>query len=94
MTIENMALTISIISLIISFWTFWLTRIRKGSLKMTRPSIICFLGQNGKDEPKIFIRTLFMRLQTKDNTFKICSSKFAELRQLKISMFGAMVTTG
>lgn len=58
LTIENMALTISIISLIISGLTFWLTRIRKGSLRMTRPSIICFLGQNGNDEPKIFIRTL------------------------------------
>jgi hypothetical protein len=53
-----MALTISIISLIISGLTFWLTRFRKGSLRMTRPSIICFLGQNGNDEPKIFIRTL------------------------------------
>ena len=56
--VENMALTISIVSLIISGLTFWLTRIRKGSLRMTRPSIICFLGQNGNDEPKIFIRTL------------------------------------
>ncbi len=53
-----MALAISILSLVISGLTFWLTRIRKGSLKMTRPSIICFLGQNGSDEPKIFIRTL------------------------------------
>lgn len=53
-----MALTISILSLIISGLTFWLTRIRKGSLKMTRPSIICFLGQNGNDEPKVFMRTL------------------------------------
>ena len=25
---------------------------------MTRPTIICFLGQNGGDNPKIFIRTL------------------------------------
>jgi len=25
---------------------------------MTRPSIICILGQNGNDDPKIFIRTL------------------------------------
>jgi len=53
-----MALTISIISLIISGITFWLTKIRKGTLKMTRPSIICFLGQNRTDEPKVFIRTL------------------------------------
>lgn len=53
-----MALTISIISLIISGLTFWLTRVKRGSLKMTRPSIICFLGQNVSDEPKILIRTL------------------------------------
>ncbi|RZK24755.1 MAG: hypothetical protein EOO43_07210 [Flavobacterium sp.] len=25
---------------------------------MTRPSIICFVGENGNDRPKIFIRTL------------------------------------
>lgn len=25
---------------------------------MTRPTIICFLGENGKDEQKVFIRTL------------------------------------
>jgi hypothetical protein len=55
---DNMALTISIVSLIISGLTFWLTRIWKGSLKMTRPSIICFVGQNGGDEPKVFVRIL------------------------------------
>lgn len=53
-----MILAISILSLIISILTFWLTRIHKGNLKMTRPSIIAFLGSNGDDEPKIFIRTL------------------------------------
>ncbi|HTM98542.1 MAG TPA: hypothetical protein VL088_07365 [Pedobacter sp.] len=53
-----MALIISIISLIISSLTFWLTKIKKGKLKMTRPSIICLLGQNGRDEGKVFIRTL------------------------------------
>lgn len=53
-----MALIFSIISLLISILTFWLTRVRKGKLKMTRPSLICFLGQNGNDEPKVFMRTL------------------------------------
>jgi hypothetical protein len=53
-----MALTISIVSLVISGLTFWLTRLRKGKLKMTHPSIICFMGQNGRDEPKVFMRTL------------------------------------
>ncbi len=31
---------------------------RKGKVKMTKPTIICFIGQNGNDQPKIFIRTL------------------------------------
>lgn len=53
-----MSLIISITSLIISLLTFWLTRIKKGEIKMTRPSMICLLGQNGGDGPKIFIRTL------------------------------------
>lgn len=58
-TNETMALTISILSLIISGLTFWLTRIRKGTLKMTRPTII-FFGPDGGGEQhnKVFIRTL------------------------------------
>ncbi|WP_300600948.1 hypothetical protein [Niabella sp.] len=53
-----MALAISILSLFISALTFWLTRIWKGQLKMTRPTIICLVGKNGGDEPKVFLRTL------------------------------------
>lgn len=53
-----MSLTIAIISLIISVLTFWFTRLYTGTIKMTRPTIICFLGQNGGDNSKIFIRTL------------------------------------
>lgn len=58
LTISIISLTISLISFLISALTFWLTKVRKGKLKMTRPSIICFTGENGNDEPKIFIRTL------------------------------------
>jgi hypothetical protein len=52
-------LIISLIALIISAMTFWLTRIRKGALKMTRPTII-FFGPDGGGEQhnKVFIRTL------------------------------------
>lgn len=56
--IEYMALLFSVISIIFTGLTFWLTRIRKGTLKMTRPVLICFLGKNGGDEPKVFFRTL------------------------------------
>jgi hypothetical protein len=60
-----MALTISIISLLVSLLTFWLTRMYRGTVKMTRPTIICLLGQNEEDSPKIFIRTLLY--STADN---------------------------
>ncbi|MDB5209467.1 MAG: hypothetical protein JWQ30_294 [Sediminibacterium sp.] len=52
-------LVVSIIALSISFLTFWLTRIKRGSLKMTRPTVI-FFGPDGrgKDHKKVFIRTL------------------------------------
>lgn len=52
-------LIVSIIALGISFLTFWLTRIKRGTLKMTRPTVI-FFGPDGKgkDHQKVFIRTL------------------------------------
>ncbi len=39
--------------------TFWLTRVKKGNVKMTKPSVI-FFGPDGvgNDHKKIFIRTL------------------------------------
>ncbi len=43
----------------VSLATFWLTRIRKGTIKMTKPTVI-FFGPDGSsaDIKKIFIRTL------------------------------------
>lgn len=53
------SLIIAIISLSVSLITFWLTRVRKGIIKMTRPTII-FFGPDGvgKSHKKVFIRTL------------------------------------
>ena len=53
-----MAIAISIVSLLISALTFWMSRLKKGSLKMTRPSLICFVGVNTGDGLKVVIRTL------------------------------------
>jgi hypothetical protein len=49
----------SLTALSISALTFWLTRIRKGRVKMTRPTVI-FFGPDGGGERhnKVFIRTL------------------------------------
>jgi hypothetical protein len=56
---DYISLTISLAALIISTSTFWLTRIKKGKVKMTRPTII-FFGPDGrgKKHSKVFIRTL------------------------------------
>jgi hypothetical protein len=57
--ISIIALTISAFALTISALTFWLTRIKKGIIKMTRPTVI-YLGPDGGDKKdnKVFIRTL------------------------------------
>lgn len=76
-----MVLAISILSLIISVLTFWLTRIKRGNLRMTRPSIIAFLGPNGDDESKIFIRTLLYATSDKGQYIQ---SMFARLSGIAI----------
>ncbi|MCQ3932231.1 MAG: hypothetical protein DPW16_17415 [Chloroflexi bacterium] len=52
--------TVAIISLIISLMTIWLTLLKKGNLRMTRPSVVAFAFdvEKGRKIPKIFLRTL------------------------------------
>jgi hypothetical protein len=59
MNLEQISLTTSLLALTIALATFWLTRIKRGSVKMTKPTVIYF-GPDGRDAPssKIFIRTL------------------------------------
>ncbi len=56
---NNISIIISLIALTISGLTFWLTRLKKGVVKMTRPTVI-FFGPDGGGEKgnKLFIRTL------------------------------------
>lgn len=58
-TLNYITITTSLIALAISTLTFWLTRMKKGSVKMTKPTVI-FFGPDGGGERhnKIFIRTL------------------------------------
>ena len=58
-TMNEISIIISLTALTISVLTFWLTRMRKGKVKMTRPTVI-FFGPDGGGEKhnKIFIRTL------------------------------------
>jgi hypothetical protein len=56
---DYISLSISLIALLISVSTFWLTRLKSGVIRMTRPTVI-FFGPDGVGEAhkKVFIRTL------------------------------------
>lgn len=56
--IDVISITIAIISLILSGLTAWLTLLRKGTLKMTRPNVLAFGFDGPQGPPKIFLRTL------------------------------------
>jgi hypothetical protein len=56
---DVISICISVIALLVSLITLWLTRFRKGTIKITKPTVI-FFGPDGsgKEHNKIFIRTL------------------------------------
>lgn len=50
---------ISIVALLVSLVTLWLSQLRSGTIKMTRPSVIFFGKDGGRSEAaKVFLRTL------------------------------------
>jgi hypothetical protein len=58
---DSLALTISALSLAISSATAWLTLFRRGTVKMTQPTVIFFgpdASRNAGNPPKIYLRTL------------------------------------
>jgi len=59
---------ISFLALIISGLTFWITRIKRGTVKMTKPTVI-FFGPDGPNQKhkKVFIRTLLYSTSEKGN---------------------------
>lgn len=59
--VDSVSLTISILSLAISAATAWLTLFRRGTVKMTQPTMICFAAESLHTItpiPKVFLRTL------------------------------------
>ena len=57
-----LAIVISVLSLLVSVTTAWLTLFRRGTVKMTQPTVIYFgpdAGSTAADpRPKVFLRTL------------------------------------
>jgi len=73
------SLILSSIALLISGLTFWLTYLRKGVIKMSRPTTI-FFGNDGRTSksPKIYLRTILYSTSKKGN---IIESMYVKLRR-------------
>lgn len=54
---DTITLTISILALCVSGLTLWLTWLRRGTVKMTRPTTL-FLGPDARDSAKVYLRAL------------------------------------
>jgi hypothetical protein len=52
------SIVVSFLSLIVSGLTAWLTLLRKGTVKMTQPSLVAFAFDLPQGTPKVFLRTL------------------------------------
>lgn len=55
---QTLSLIVSMIALFISVGTFWLTLIRRGSIKISRPTTIYFGPERGNANSKVYFRAL------------------------------------
>lgn len=76
---ELISLTVSLIAIIFSGITLWITLFKRGKIKMTQPSVI-FFGPDGYKTggraPKVYLRTLFFSTSKKGH---IIESIFVKL---------------
>ena len=72
------SIVISCLALLVSAVTAWLTLFRRGTIKMTQPTVV-FFGPDGKRSyPKVFLRTL---LYSTSRRGQIVESMFVRLRR-------------
>jgi len=72
------SIIISILALIVSVVTFWLTLFRRGNLLMTKPVMVGFLYDLPAGEPKVFFRALLFATGKRGH---IVQSMFLKVRR-------------
>lgn len=72
------SIVISITALVISAYTAWRTLLQKGTLKMTKPTVIYFGPDAGDSSPKVFIRSL---LYSTSKNGRIIESMYVKIRR-------------
>jgi hypothetical protein len=78
MSIGLIGIIISLTSLAVSATTAWLTLLRRGAIKMIRPSLIAFMDAGGVDGPKVWFRSMLYATAIKGN---VVESMFVRLRR-------------
>jgi hypothetical protein len=90
---DPFSITVSVLALFISAVTAWLTLFRRGTVKMTQPTVI-FFGpdhpRSGEILPKIFLRACSSQRQSVVALSKACMLHSHEARRIRISIFGCM----
>jgi hypothetical protein len=77
----DLAVIVSVIALVVSIITAWLTILRRGEVRMTQPTVVYFGpdgGPSGADHPKVYLRTL---LYSTGNRGQIVETMFLKLRR-------------
>ena len=77
-TVSFVSITISVTSLAISAATAWLTLLRRGTIRMTQPTLVYFGPDGNEGCPKVFLRTL---LYSTAKRGQIVENMFLRLRR-------------
>ena len=81
MTVPELSILISCLAVAISAGTAWLTFFRRGTVRMTKPTVVYFGPDGGgHGEPKVYIRALLYSTGT-SNRGRIIESMFVRLRR-------------
>ena len=77
MVLQITAIVIAIFSLFVAGLTAWLTLLRKGTIKMTQPTMI-FFGRDPEGMSKVFLRTLLYSTSKRN---QIVESMFVKVKR-------------
>src|SRR2546421_7307666 len=75
---EGISIIISVSALAVSVTTAWLTLLRRGTIRMTQPTLVFFGPDGVAGDPKVFLRTL---LYSTAKRGQIVENMFLKLRR-------------
>lgn len=94
---DPVTVIISVLALVVSATTAWLTLFRRGTVRMTQPTMIFFGPDTPRSPddlplPKVFLRTLLFSTSKRGRIVESMHVSLARNETLRTSTFGSMVT--